>query len=111
MGGSAEAVGEHDVLLDDGLLEDGFVGVGLLVADLDALVLHLADEVVGVGLILEVVVVGAGAVLLDEVGVGQGRVEARGLGDGLDCAADDEALHRGPALGSVFVAALAPAAV
>ena len=99
------------MLLDDALLEDGLVGIGLLVADLDALVLHGANEVVGFGFVGEVVAVGAGALLLDEEGVLQGGVEARSLGDGLDAAAENDAVDGRPALGVAFVAGFAPAAV
>ena len=99
------------MLLDDALFEDGFVGVGLVVANLDALVFHLADEVVGLGLVGEVVDVFSGAILLDEVGVLQGGMELRRLGDGRHLAAHDHPFDGRPALSGVFKAALLPAAV
>ena len=85
---SAEAGGDLGVLFDNALLEDGVVGVGLVVADGEALVAEEADEVVGVGFACELVDVGAGAVFADEVGVLQGRDEAGGFGDGGDLAGE-----------------------
>ena len=76
MAGLAEAGGEEDVLLDDALFEDGFGGIGLVVADLDALLSHLCDKVFGFGFLGEFVGVFAGAVLLDEVCVHKSGEEA-----------------------------------
>ena len=98
------------MLLDDALFEDGFAGVGLVVADLDPLLSHLCDKVFGVGFLGEFVGVFAGAVLLDEVGVLKGGEEAGGVGDALDLAAGDAAFDGGPALSDRFAAALLPSA-
>ena len=99
------------MLLDGALFEDGLVWVGVVVADGDVLVVHGADELVGVGLALEFVNVLAGAVLADEVGVVERREKALGLGDGSDGAAGDAAVDRGPALGGILSALLAPAPI
>ena len=74
--GSAEAGGEQNVLFDDAPFEDGLVGVGLFVADLDSLAFHLLDKVLGFGFLDEFVGVFAGAILLDEVCVLKGGEEA-----------------------------------
>ena len=108
--GSAEAGGEQDVLLDDALFEDGLAGVGLFVADLDPLLSHLCDKVLGFGFFGEFVGVFAGAVLLDEVGVHKSGEEARGVGDWGDLAATDAAFDGGPALRALFEAAFLPSA-
>ena len=98
------------MLFDDALLEEGVVGVGLVVADGEALVAEVADEVVGVGLSGELVDVGAGAVLADEVGVLEGGDEAGGFGDGGDLTREDDGLGGGPGLGFDLAAVLLPSA-
>ena len=70
------------MLLDYRLLEDRPVGVGLFVADGEAFVFELADEFVGVDLFGELMEVGSGAVLVDEVGVTEGDEETGGLWHG-----------------------------
>lgn len=98
------------MLLDDALFEDGLVGVGLFVADMDALVSHVADKIVCVGLPGEFVGVLAGAVLLEEVDVLKGGEKAGGFGDWHDLAATDAAFDGGPALSACFAAAFLPSA-
>jgi len=98
------------VLLDDALFEDGHAGVGLLIADMDALVLHGADEVVCVGLLGEFVGVLSGVVLLEEEDVRKSGEEAGGLGNWHDLTAGDTAFDGGPALSVLFAASLLPSA-
>src|ERR1035441_6262603 len=109
--GSAEVGGEQDVLFDDALFEDGFVGVGGFVADLDRLVLHLLDEGLGLGLLRELVgVLAVVGLVFEAVAVFQRSHEQRGMRDPGNFAADDAAVDRRPSLGSFFVMAPAPAA-
>jgi hypothetical protein len=108
--GSAEARSQLGVLLDYGLFENGFSGIGWVVADGDPLVLELADEFVGVNLSREFVNIHAGVVLADEVGILQGSEEAGCLGHRGNAAAENNALDRGPGLRGRFSTTLLPAA-
>ena len=96
------------MLLDGALFEDGFVWVGLFVADWDAFVLELANEFVGVDLAGELVDIGAGAVLVDEVGVAKRDQETRGFGRGNYLAAENDCFDRGPRLSGALAAPLLP---
>lgn len=98
------------MLLKNALFEDGLIGVGLLVADLDSFVFQLACEFIGVGFFLKFVDVFAVVILLKEEAVLNGHHEARRFRDPRCLAADDAAFHRRPALGSAFVAAFMPSA-
>src|ERR1035438_4444535 len=95
--GSAEVGGEQDVLFDDALFEDGFVGVGGFVADLDRLVLHLLDEGFGLGFLRELVgVLAVVGLVFEAVAVFQRSHDLGGMRDHANFAADDAAVGRRP---------------
>lgn len=107
---SAEARGEQDLLLDYALFKDGLVRVGLLIANMDSLVLHGANEGVCLIFLEEFMGILSGAVLLQEENVLKSGEVAGGLGDCDDFAAGDTAFDGGPALSVLFVASLLPSA-
>lgn len=94
------------MLFEGSLFEHGLIGIRSFVADLDALVFQLADELVGVGLLFEFVGVFAGAVLVDEVAVLKGGEEAIGLRNGRHGPAMNAGFYAWPVLCGVFEAAL-----